>query len=647
MMSAVTFNVQDAVIDIVLNASGVSEGRSVFLDSLILKQILSKLDSFSSDDHHHNPSFYEDDASSQYENIPKSDWEGYLARFLLTIADSNDERISKQIISSILIIHRHLSNDSFLWLFNEFLQYASRKFARKHHHRSTNLGSHTEIDLDDTTGWEHLEANIKGAQTLLIAVPRRSNSSEVFVQLTQQRVSDDSGITVWQLIIVQASQHVNRYIRENTFVFLSSLFEEDSLSFTLLEAVLSCDEPESTLLSTLLDLLSPGLEDDWSQVRYAASQALQACLGKVWSIYHSEKERELVLQSKASSLLPILCLNRFHAAPSIQTISHKIWMEYFNPTALGRRLLVKNVSQTVSYYHKQMQTAKNHMVCEAACHALCELLIRMDYDVIVEFASSSLDVLLDSCLMDERWPVKDAACMSSGRILQRFPLSLPTTSTVSNNDRLGRFVSRFEHHLQDCIASVRENAAVAYVQAMLSSDTEVNDFLLEAAVRYIDKFLLIGTEDEDEQQLQKDGVQQQSRIQSFLPLAMLQKKTENIASEIQPQLMSSEIAGMGVDLNILRAMTSNSSNGPAAVNDMNAMRKGWGCCMDCVELRTAQPWELSHGALWLLREVVINKQPMLLLQKSEQLLSILKKTSCRLVDKLHAAVYEQVTRLLL
>jgi hypothetical protein len=38
---------------------------------------------------------------------------------------------------------------------------------------------------------------------------------------------------------------------------------------------------------------------------------------------------------------------------------------------------------------------------------------------------------------------------------------------------------------------------------------------------------------------------------------------------------------------------------------VGAERKGWGCCIDCIELRTCQPWEVSHGAVYLLREVTL------------------------------------------
>ena len=88
----------------------------------------------------------------------------------------------------------------------------------------------------------------------------------------------------------------------------------------------------------------------------------------------------------------------------------------------GIELICENMTHFCEYYIQQGQ-ADNHAVREAACHCiseLCEKVASVQPDPMRPFVDDLLACLID-CFKDESWPVRDSACVSTGKFVKTFP----------------------------------------------------------------------------------------------------------------------------------------------------------------------------------------------------------------------------------
>lgn len=540
------------------------------------------------------------------------------------------------------------------------IYYIVSHMSRKVVTRPTALGNTAQIDMDDTTGWEDLELNIKIYQALIRAsLPYH----DVVTSLWTFPVYDDQNLEhgqsegnrdlkpAWYILLKECGHHINRHLRENMYHFLSSLLQAPEFKAAYLSLPLT--DPLATSSRRWIDVimtsLPSGLEDDWTQIRYAATMVLQHLLeflSREDSCGPESVHYDAILRVFAPSIVPRLCVNRFHTAPSVQTASKHIWQTFFFRPAgaspppsvpsvpLGKQLLLEHVKHAIDYYTTTMNSARNHMVCEAAVNALSEITLRLDLSIIRPFQRQIHEALL-GCLNDERWPVKDAACLASGRILRRFPpLQIsPVTNEVGALDVevTNQFLHHWEEHLRDCIWSVRENAAFACAEALVTDTfvlathaaTSSSSSSMEASregieqwrslvwrlvSQFIQHHLLtaVGDVDEsvdivvlpsavDDTQASVATVQRrviQSKIESFLPIAMVEAHLEQKRKQSSDPT-SNSLAEPPHDEGLLKA----------ASTAAQSYRKGWGCCVDCVNLREPFSWEVTQGALYLLREV--------------------------------------------
>lgn len=531
-------------------------------------------------------------------------------------------------------------------LVSESLLYACQHLERVTVTREVLLSNQRQqtVDMDDTTGWENLELHIKALQGLLVGTLSHHEAKwDLFSETLLIEASVDTEpkqnlhtrnspkSRVWELLFLHCSVHLNRHVRENFFTFVSQLVSHTRFKADLLLTVLTGDvsAQKKTLIECIWDQLAAGLEDDWSQIRLAATLALQKSLQSLSKLpahpmsdgaflTHGFKNITKISMKDqyAAILLPRICLNRFHAAKSVQTVSQDIWQTDFSSNQLGRRLLSQHIKATIEYYCHNLTHAKNHMVSEAACHALAEVCLRLEIELILPLTQLVQRALLDG-LDDERWPVKDAACLESGRILARFP---PQASQfASNADDLVQcqFLHHWERHLNDCIWSVRENAALAFGAALLSTSVTFRELTWTAAVEYVQSYLLRGIADA----VASTASPVVSGMDSFLPRAMVEQALQRKYQQQQQQQQqndqksptaASSSSSSTVPIDAMRAVGrvvpdhyGNDGKEPS-VNPIDSanFRKGWGCCVDCVTLRAAHPWEISHGALYLLREVL-------------------------------------------
>eukprot|EP01037_Dinobryon_pediforme_P020023 gene20023-20553_t len=114
-----------------------------------------------------------------------------------------------------------------------------------------------------------------------------------------------------------------------------------------------------------------GLEDEWSQIRLVATTASRALILAVADGPKEESEaKQGVLIRLWTPLLPRLCMNRFYAADAVRLASLSLWKDVMTVRFDGKQLLAERCEEAVAYYIRSSRTSTNHMVCEAACHAM-------------------------------------------------------------------------------------------------------------------------------------------------------------------------------------------------------------------------------------------------------------------------------------
>lgn len=363
----------------------------------------------------------------------------------------------------------------------------------------------------------------------------------------------------------------------------------------------------SSFIELVMTSISIGLQDDWSQIRLHASQACQSVLIVLMNnnniIMNEEEVKDEDDRTGGSSsssscrsksgnvtdattaattitllrtwwwwclVIPRLCMNRYYAAEAVQSVSQNIWRSFLLPEGLGRQLIVMHIQSSADYYCS-MTASKNHMIVEAACQAITELITHIDHHVLLPLHIQSLTGCILTCLNDDdRWPVRDAACVSIGVILSRYPSQWndphhhhPQQVVVSS-----KIISSWRKQLVDSIQSVREHAAISISTALQSSDDQsvMYEAVMGFSLQYIRDFLLLK--------------EKQKPVKNFIPLSLLNSHTSTTDST-------------GSTPNNIK-MKSN-----------NNIRSGWGCCVDCVDLRPAESWEICHGAIYLLRELIV------------------------------------------
>ena len=188
-----------------------------------------------------------------------------------------------------------------------------------------------------------------------------------------------------------------------------------------------------------------GLLDEWPHVRFAACVAA----------------RGLLLASPAAHrpclvpcLLPGMCINRQLTAQGIQLYSLESWRLLFGDPQSARRLLEAHIEASVAEILRQSE-ADNADVREAACRCLGELAARLDPTIMRPYLNVFLKRIHD-LMKDPAWAVRDCACFTYGQLILTFPSEADSDSTLS-----AELQSLLLAHLADNVWSVRESAAIA------------------------------------------------------------------------------------------------------------------------------------------------------------------------------------------
>ncbi|KAL3656788.1 hypothetical protein V7S43_018245 [Phytophthora oleae] len=306
----------------------------------------------------------------------------------------------------------------------------------------------TPYRLDDVSGWKALESSlcalkyiIKGSGVGFLQV--KDDGEGPFLYLTPP---------ILELVATKSCFHINRHVRVVGLDTITVLADISPVGF------LDSHEQVSAVLNKCI---KRGMEDNWCQVRYAASISARAFLMKL-----QEQGRAAYLPI----LLPRLCLNRYYIAERVQKYSQESWQMIVGTQ--GRELVAKYANEIVDYYVEMT----SHCVRESACQCIAELGTKVDPTAIRPHVARLMQALL-ICFYDVSNLVRDAACLASAQLVLGFP------------EECRPFLDELYHlwidHLSDDIWSVREDAAIALGNVIRAYGQEALDRVVKITEEYL------------------------------------------------------------------------------------------------------------------------------------------------------------------
>lgn len=263
--------------------------------------------------------------------------------------------------------------------------------------------------------------------------------------------------TLYRLI-----RHQNRFVRETGFGVVGALFA-GGLTGLSAPFVSSTGPTLQDICVRVASLLSDGLQDDFSHVTYAASQAarqfvlyLRKQAELKWKAQHASipfammgvleafggvASNKTVEASQTATdgtldvtsiaeyallnhcmvlLLPAMCLNRYVSQEGLRGVSLQSWKMLVHTE--GPALVSLYFPRILQFYHLMSQHT-NAIIRETAAFCLGELMKKIEKARGAWPASSGLPLaattqalVVRECLMrlaaDPSWPVRDAACAS-------------------------------------------------------------------------------------------------------------------------------------------------------------------------------------------------------------------------------------------
>lgn len=337
-------------------------------------------------------------------------YQRHLADVLVSLLEQPDVRLQRIVGFTICRLYLNISCTKMQLTTESLMLYiecstlaglAKYIIQRKCLNRPTNIGEKSSIPLDDTTGWGYSESYFFTILLLILSSLNlsRGNPDHMFSKplstyLLQEEAMvsiSDKYHTIMDLVIAFASSHASRYIREMSLWFIAQMcctvdnvkaiseLPQNTLSvasqlFQVSTATSIVQNLHYFLHSTplfplLLDAVAKGLEDDWSQIRFAATWACRSLLTLLAD--DGDAATASLLSRCWPQLLPRLCMNRFYAAEAVKGSSLDFWKQFFSPSRFNGKALLSGMGrEAVDYYIRCSSGSTNHMVCEAACHAM-------------------------------------------------------------------------------------------------------------------------------------------------------------------------------------------------------------------------------------------------------------------------------------
>eukprot|EP01138_Halocafeteria_seosinensis_P007700 gb/GECG01007868.1/.p1 GENE.gb/GECG01007868.1/~~gb/GECG01007868.1/.p1 ORF type:complete len:665 (+),score=73.80 gb/GECG01007868.1/:1-1995(+) len=429
----------------------------------------------------------------------------------------------------------------------------------------------TEVDdvmmvAHDTVGWKAVETAISSIDAMFLG----GSVGEPHRTMLAKKVGEPLLLGLVRF----CSCHQNRFVRQRAHESLDKIVRcfadgqcsdpcerdvfptvnlDDSLAYCKTMSSLEGDGlSKSVVLSTTVAILSHGLMDNWSQVRYAATQAAKTLL---------QSDGKQNIEKYYEELLPKICLNRYYVAAGVRNASQALWESLFPPSEGkgAKDAIVRHIDAFVQYYSEQADS-DNHAVREAACHCISELSLKLPSVPLRKHVANLLEVLLQ-CFDDESWPVRDAACEATGKFVEAFPDECKDCCEE-------KLVPRWRAHLWDNVWSVRKNSAISFKRYLRAYGDEAYPTVAAILESY-----LPSVKDQPKESSQYSDL---SNTSQFSVAKHLHESDEN-------RHTNQEVYSCG-------------SLAPK-------LKKRGGGCMDHSFSRQQQLWEATDGALFLLSEV--------------------------------------------
>lgn len=201
---------------------------------------------------------------------------------------------------------------------------------------------------------------------------------------------------------------------------------------------------------------------------------------------------------------------------------------------------------------------------EGACHCIAELATKIDRDVVAPYVQQLLEGLL-VCFHDDSWPVRDAACHACGDFV----------SVYCDESRpvLDELYHLWFQHLGDNIPSVRECAAVALGKVVKAFGTG-DDGLARMLPVIREGILKVKTQPSDSQKY--------GGLENTTTFGVAAKKQRDNDEKLHADQQIYSCGSLAPKL-----------------------RKGkrGGGCMDHAFARDTEPWELTDGCVYAVREL--------------------------------------------
>lgn len=533
---------------------------------------------------------------------------------ILRLLDHAESRIRQLCVELIAIVAQELrliGKEIYPVVGPELLVRINDKFIRSLHTKASHLGGESIVPLDDSAGWSSLESSMLAYHEVI-----RSSSIAILIDALNA-----PGVT--DLLITRASVHQNRFVREASISMVNTICtmisdSQGSESASLLDnqqdielALGSKMTKHWGIAKRIAPALKLGLQDNWSRIRQASSLAAQSFLSSLCT----EEDREKFWPI----LLPCVCLNRFYAAEGVKTTALNTWQLLVG--SKGRDLVETHIESFITTY-TEMSKANNHMISEAACSAIAEILCRIDRNAVFVHLDCMVQAL-GSCLKDDSWPVRDSSCVATGHLLRNYGEEV----CLSSEDLISTFIDVCSRHLKDAIWSLRENAAIALIEALQSGCFRLKDKIIAFVETYL--------------------AEQLGAAYS----RPTQKKVLSFLSPGQMAILDANAASGGKTISPISASSKDSSEmkqNPSVAKSQWRQGGGWGCCLDCMDAREGDSADVSSGAFYLFRELA-GVHPHLSANHLETLWLLLEPTTTEAnskKSKLQMAIIEQLPQVL-
>ena len=120
-------------------------------------------------------------------------------------------------------------------------------------------------------------------------------------------------------VIEKSIEHLNRFVREISYFVIHAILET-SVGVETTEHL----SKFNLFAEKLVPLISFGLSDNWSQVRFASS----LCSRSFYQVIKNCEDKTPYEQFQGE-LIPKMCLNRYYVAEGVRNYSNETWKLVF------------------------------------------------------------------------------------------------------------------------------------------------------------------------------------------------------------------------------------------------------------------------------------------------------------------------------